>query len=160
MVGGECKQTKVWMRKQTIDLRYLAERQQSVCATWKSLWHVKSSWLSVWVCEHVCVYVCKCVHLQALGRLQVGLCLTGECWSHFDEDELAVLWLAGVTVAESGGFSHSVQMSLFNQPLLNHMWGGKIKRHEHLHTFQKSRALFWAEMKSDDLKVFVIIVDH
>lgn len=70
----------------------------------------------------VCLCVCVCP-LQA----QVRLCVTGERWSHFDEGELAVLWLAGATVVRGGGFSHSGQMSLFNQPLLNRMWRGENK---------------------------------
>ncbi len=135
MAGGESKQTKVWMKKQTIDSKYLAERQQSVSTTLKFWWHLKSAWLSVCVCVCVCPLPC-CKETQ--GELYV----TGESWSHFDEDELAMLWLAGLTVAESGGFSHSVQMSLFNQPLLNHMRGEKNPTDTNTCTLSKNQELF------------------
>ena len=148
MAGAESKQTKVWMMKWTIDSRYLAERQQSVSATLKSFWRLKVS-----ECAHVCVFI-------TASQSQVCLGVTGESWSHFDEGELTVLWLAGVTLAQSGAFSHSVQMSLFNQPLRNHMWGEQIQTHTRSHTFQKSREVFWAQTRSDDLKVCGLIVNH
>ena len=110
-VGGERKQTKVWMIKQTIHSRYLAGRQQSVSTTFKSFWHLKVS---------MCV-LC----MLTLKKTQV-------C----DRWELISFWWMWISHVVVGWQNCSRRLGLFtrrpnesfNQPLLNRMWGGGKKK--------------------------------
>lgn len=99
--------------------------------------------------------VCVCVY-NHFSESSERLCVTGESWSHFDGGELTVLWLASAASVRSTGLSHTVQMRLFNQLLLNHMWGKSPKTHA-----SKNQEPFSEHgVKSDDLQCCVLIRDH